>query len=66
MTETHTHPQNTDQARAVSEHPHAENEAAPSAAQRTLGKNRFRFLYRELAGAGLQRPVAGVSAHAAG
>ena len=50
MTETHTHPQNTDQARAVSEHPHAENEAAPSAAQRTLGKNRFRFLYRERRG----------------
>ena len=50
MTETHTHPQNTDQARAVSEHPHAENEAAPSAAQRTLGKHRFRFLHRERSG----------------
>lgn len=41
MTETHTHP---------NEHPHAENEAAPSAAKRTLGKNRFRFLYRERRG----------------
>lgn len=41
MTETHTHP---------NEHPHAENETAPSAAKRTLGKNRFRFLYRERRG----------------
>ena len=41
MTETHTHP---------NEHPHAENEAAPSAAKRTLGKHRFRFLYRERRG----------------
>ena len=38
MTETHTHP---------NEYPHAENEAAPSAAQHPLGKNRFRFLHRE-------------------
>ena len=43
MTETHTHPHNADQARA-------EHEAAPSAAKRTLGKNRFRFLYRERRG----------------
>lgn len=43
MTETHTHPHNTDQTSA-------ENEAAPSAAKRTLGKNRFRFLYRERRG----------------
>lgn len=43
MTETHPHPHNTDQTRA-------ENEAAPSAAKRTLGKNRFRFLYRERRG----------------
>lgn len=50
MTETHTHPHNTDQARAVNEYPHAENEAAPSAAKRTLGKHRFRFLYRERRG----------------
>ena len=41
MTETHTHP---------NEHPHAENEAAPSAAKRTLGKHRFRFLHRERSG----------------
>lgn len=41
MTETHTHP---------NEHPHAENETAPSAAKRTLGKHRFRFLYRERRG----------------
>ena len=41
MTETHTHP---------NEHPHAENEAAPSAAKRTLGKHRFRFLHRERRG----------------
>jgi len=41
MTETHTHP---------NEYPHAENEAAPSAAQHTLGKNRFRFLHRERRG----------------
>lgn len=40
---TETHPHNTDQARAA-------NEAAPSAAKRTLGKNRFRFLYRERRG----------------
>ena len=50
MTEIHTHPHNTDQARAVNEYPHAENEAAPSAAKRTLGKHRFRFLYRERRG----------------
>ena len=43
MTETHTHPHNADQARAV-------NEAAPPAAKRTLGKHRFRFLYRERRG----------------
>lgn len=43
MTETHTHPHNADQARA-------EHEAAPSVAKRTLGKNRFRFLYRERRG----------------
>ena len=43
MTETHTHPHNTDQARA-------EHEAAPSAAKRTLGKHRFRFLHRERRG----------------
>lgn len=43
MTETHTHPHNTDQTST-------ENEAAPSAAKRTLGKNRFRFLYRERRG----------------
>ena len=43
MTETHTHPHNADQARA-------EHEAAPSTAKRTLGKNRFRFLYRERRG----------------
>ncbi len=43
MTETHIHPHNADQARA-------EHEAAPSAAKRTLGKNRFRFLYRERRG----------------
>lgn len=41
MTETHTHP---------NEYPHAENEAAPSAAKRTLGKHRFRFLHRERSG----------------
>ena len=41
MTETHTHP---------NEHPHAENETAPSAAKRTLGKHRFRFLHRERSG----------------
>ena len=41
MTETHTHP---------NEHLHAENEAAPSAAKRTLGKHRFRFLHRERRG----------------
>lgn len=40
MTETHTHSYEN-------EHPHAENEAAPSA---TLGKHRFRFLYRERRG----------------
>ena len=43
MTETHTHPHNTDQARA-------EHEAAPSAAKRILGKHRFRFLHRERRG----------------
>ena len=43
MTETHTHPHNTDQASA-------KNEAAPSAAKRTLGKHRFRFLHRERRG----------------
>lgn len=43
MTETHTHPYNTDQTSA-------ENEAAPSAAKRTLGKHRFRFLHRERRG----------------
>ena len=43
MTETHTHSYEN-------EHPHTENEAAPSAAKRTLGKHRFRFLYRERRG----------------
>lgn len=43
MTETHTHSYEN-------EHPHAENEAAPSAAKRTLGKHRFRFLHRERRG----------------
>ena len=43
MTETHTHSYEN-------EHPHAENEAAPSAAKRTLGKHRFRFLHRERSG----------------
>lgn len=43
MTETHTHPYEN-------EHPHAENEVAPSAAKRTLGKHRFRFLHRERSG----------------
>ena len=41
MTETRTHP---------NEHPHTENEAAPTAAKRTLGKHRFRFLHRERRG----------------
>ena len=50
MTETHTHPHNTDQASAVTEQTSAENEAAPSAAKRTLGKHRFRFLHRERRG----------------
>ena len=45
MTETHTHTHSYE-----NEHPHAENEAAPSAAKRTLGKHRFRFLYRERSG----------------
>ena len=45
MTETHTHTHSYE-----NEHPHAENETAPSAAKRTLGKNRFRFLYRERRG----------------
>ena len=43
MTETHTHSYEN-------EHPHAENEVAPSAAKRTLGKHRFRFLHRERSG----------------
>ena len=43
MTETHTHSYEN-------EHPHTENEAVPSAAKRTLGKHRFRFLYRERRG----------------
>lgn len=50
MTETHLHPHNTDQSSAVTEQASAKNEAAPSAAKRTLGKNRFRFLYRERRG----------------
>ena len=50
MTETYTHPHNTDQARAVNQQTGAENEAAPSAAKRTLGKHRFRFLHRERRG----------------
>ena len=50
MTETHTHPHNADQTRAVTKQTSAANEAAPSAAKRTLGKNRFRFLYRERRG----------------
>lgn len=45
MTETHTHTHSYQ-----NEHPHTENEAAPSAAKRTLGKHRFRFLYRERRG----------------
>lgn len=47
MTETHTH---THTHSYENEHPHTENEAVPSAAKRTLGKNRFRFLYRERRG----------------
>lgn len=47
---TETHPHNTDQARAANGLTSAENEATPSAAKRTLGKNRFRFLYRERRG----------------
>lgn len=47
---TETHPHNTDQARAVNGPTSAENEATPSAAKRTLGKHRFRFLYRERRG----------------
>ena len=47
MTETHTH---THTHSYENEHPHTENEAAPSAAKRTLGKHRFRFLYRERRG----------------
>ena len=47
---TETHPHNTDQARAVNGLTSAENETAPSAAKRTLGKHRFRFLYRERRG----------------
>ena len=43
MTETHPQPHNIDQIRTG-------NEAAPSVAKRTLGKNRFRFLYRERRG----------------
>ena len=43
MTETHTHSYEN-------EHPHTENEAAPSAAKRTLGKHRVRFLHRERSG----------------
>ena len=43
MTETHTHSYEN-------EHPHAENEVAPSAVKRTLGKHRFRFLHRERSG----------------
>ena len=45
MTETHTHTHSYE-----NEHPHTKNEAAPSAAKRTLGKHRFRFLYRERRG----------------
>lgn len=47
MTETHTH---THTHSYENEHPHTENEAVPSAAKRTLGKHRFRFLYRERRG----------------
>ena len=47
MTETHTH---THTHSYENEHPHTENEAAPSAAKRTLGKHRFRFLHRERSG----------------
>ena len=50
MTETHTHPHNADQTRAVNDQIRTGNEAAPSAAKRILGKNRFRFLYRERRG----------------
>ena len=45
MTETHTHTHSYE-----NEHPHTENEAVPSAAKRTLGKHRFRFLHRERSG----------------
>lgn len=45
MTEIHTHTHSYE-----NEHPHTENEAAPSAAKRTLGKHRFRFLHRERSG----------------
>ena len=45
MTETHTHTHSYE-----NEHPHTKNEAAPSAAKRTLGKHRFRFLHRERSG----------------
>ena len=45
MTETHTPTHSYE-----NEYPHTENEAAPSVAKRTLGKNRFRFLYRERRG----------------
>ena len=50
MTETHTHPQNTGKTHAVTDQASAKNEAAPSAAKRTLGKHRFRFLHRERRG----------------
>ena len=45
MTETHTHTHSYE-----NEHPHTENEAVPSAAKRSLGKHRFRFLHRERSG----------------
>lgn len=50
MTEIHTHPHNTGKTRAVTDQASAKNEAAPSAAKRTLGKHRFRFLHRERSG----------------
>ena len=50
MTETHTHPQNTGKTHAVTDQASAKNEVAPSAAKRTLGKHRFRFLHRERSG----------------
>ena len=47
---THTHLHNAEQTRAVTKQTSAALETAPSTAKRTLGKNRFRFLYRERRG----------------